>query len=210
MNYPHSKLMGINWNVRRKLRGIEPASALWRINNFFMEPYSTVSRPLISEPWMIYAITARLMITLIIGGLIIYGIYYLAKKPSMESHPESQNTALRSLYLYASAFIGLITIIIAGSSLVSLTLKATIFTKADSLSIPSMDEDCSPERIKNTPGLTAATCEKRAVESKKSREYNVAANRSGELASNLSFLIVGIPLFAYHFKVAQHERKSKA
>lgn len=158
------------------------------------------------QPYIFFGFL-RLFVEFLIGAAVVYGLYFLFKSPSsMESTPESRNKTLRSLYLYAAAFVGLITIIFAGSSLISTTLKATIFTKADTYTVPSVEEDCSAERLKENPKLTREACEKKAADSKKSREFALAANRSASYASNISFLLVGIPLFAFHIRKAQRNR----
>jgi small-conductance mechanosensitive channel len=72
---------------------------------------------------MAFAITARLLSMLIIGGLIIYGIYRLIKPSSMDhseqSHTTTVLTTLRNAYFYATSFIGLIMLELRQASLPS-------------------------------------------------------------------------------------------
>lgn len=126
----------------------------------------------------------------------------------METDGTSRVAALRSIYFYLTSFVGLMLMVIALASMVNIALKATIFTKADSYAQPTPEEDCSPERLKALPTLTPAQCEKKAAESRVSRAINLTANRQSNLADDFGMLIIGIPLFAYHFSVIQGRRSA--
>lgn len=158
------------------------------------------------------AIALRLGLLALAGSLIIYVIYLVIKPsvPMEQDSTASRVAALRSIYFYLASFVGLMMLIIAVASIVNIVLKATIFTKADSYTLPTPEEDCSPERLKEIPTVTLAQCQKMVEESRASRETNRAASRQNDLAFDIGLLAAGIPLFAYHFSVVQGLRRKMA
>ena len=114
---------------------------------------------------------------------------------------------IKTIYLYLVSIIGLMMIVVPTGSLINLGLKTWVFTKADmyyydypqqiacdiptdqtgvSTTKPSL-EDCATLQIKN----------------KDVEQNQRLSNRQRELANNLAFLIVGIPLFSYHWYLAR-------
>lgn len=155
-----------------------------------------------------FSIVARLGILVLTLGLPIYGIYYLFKSPSSmeQSSTTNRTAALRSVYLYLAAFVGLMMIIVGASSLISLTLKATIFVKADYYPGLNVEDECSSIRLKETPTVTHEQCAKKVNDNIAMALQNKISTRHSSLAENLGLLIIGAPLFAYHFMTAQRER----
>lgn len=105
-------------------------------------------------------------------------------------------------------------IVIPTGSLINLGLKAWIFTKADlnyyRISAPI---DCSnyTTNINQDSGqvkkLSNKDCAKIKEEDKKSAQQRYEAQRQRDLAKNISFLIVGLPLFGYHWYLARKKEK---
>ena len=127
---------------------------------------------------------------------------------------------IRQLYLYAVSIISLFLLVFAGGQIVNLGLKTWVFTLADSANMQRCDESgnvyygggpvpAKPVGVdgKSTePTMTAeekatakATCVANLDEQRR-------ADKQRELVSALSMLIVGAPVFWFHFKLVQKER----
>jgi hypothetical protein len=126
-------------------------------------------------------------------------------------HPDQPNTApiLRSIYFYLAAFAGLMMLVIAAISLINLGLKA-VFPRADYYPGPSVEEGCTPEIMKvEMPGTTREQCEKKVAENIAAHTFSRSASRHSDLAFDFGLILVGAPLFGYHFFKVQGLRRSK-
>jgi hypothetical protein len=122
---------------------------------------------------------------------------------------------IRSIYLYVAAFVGLVLLTVGGVRLVDMALKATIFTAAEQelrLASPPMPP---PTQIRR-PALAELTEEEREAwqrwmeEQERWREQEakidrVAAQRQRTTASSLAMIIVGLPLYLYHWRLIRRE-----
>ncbi len=89
-------------------------------------------------------------------------------------------------------------IIIAGTRLISLTMKTFVLTNAD------MYYDY-PSRPVTTPSATPPKKEVEEYQAKQTR-----AQRQRELAESLSILLVGLPVYLYHWNTIKKELKETA
>lgn len=112
--------------------------------------------------------------------------------------------SIRLLYLYLFSFVGLLITVIGIIRLVELGMKVYIFQGADQYSYYSAPvikepgvENLSPEEQKQ-----------RDEEQKKQQEEENIRNRQREFSGALAMIIVGIPLYLYHWKTIQKENKS--
>ena len=53
--------------------------------------------------------------------------------------------------------------------------------------------------------MTTEECAKLEADNKKQAEENRAAQRQRDLVRDISFIVVGIPLFAYHWRVIRRK-----
>lgn len=108
--------------------------------------------------------------------------------------------SIRTLYLYLFSFIGLFIVVIGAIRLVNLTIKTFIFPDSDrySYAIPKMVN----------PDGTKETDEERDVRLSEA-EKDITRQRQRELTEGISFILVGVPLYAYHWKVIQQENGNK-
>ncbi|OGD81548.1 hypothetical protein A2572_04140 [Candidatus Collierbacteria bacterium RIFOXYD1_FULL_40_9] len=101
---------------------------------------------------------------------------------------------LRLLYLYLFSFVGLLIVVIGSIQMVDLGLKMTIFKGADTYEIyPSPKIDGMEQESPDVP-----------MERQK-RETN--RQRQRQMVSALSMLVVGTPLYLYHWKLIKKESK---
>lgn len=120
---------------------------------------------------------------------------------------------IRLIYLYLFSLVGLVLMIIGTVQLIDLGLKKFVFTKADQAIV-------YPEYPGITAKPTSATVEgeTQVVSEEKMKEYENARIKAEEkqrdsqnarTASNaIALLLVGLPLFAYHWTLVQKTKKS--
>jgi len=101
---------------------------------------------------------------------------------------------IKLIYIYLFSAIGLILVIIGTVKLIDLGLKAYVFKQADVFYAPkiySMDEKLTQEEIKRIE-----------EEQRKAEEINKIAERQRTAANAIALLIVGLPVFIYHWRLA--------
>jgi hypothetical protein len=114
--------------------------------------------------------------------------------------------SIRLLYLYLFAFVGLLITVIGIIRLVDLGMKVFIFQGADNYSYYS-----SSRPLIKDPGVDTMTPEEQAqydeIERRRVEEDN-RKNRQREVSGAISMVLVGIPLYLYHWKTIQKENNS--
>ncbi len=100
----------------------------------------------------------------------------------MEKH-----SLIRTIYLYLFACLGLVLLTIGGVRFLDMGLKAFVFTKAEQeqrydVSPPSSDE----------PEVSYVT-----------------VRRHRDASLNLSLILIGLPLYLYHWRTIKKETKNK-
>ncbi|MEK7590396.1 MAG: hypothetical protein AAB454_01660 [Patescibacteria group bacterium] len=112
---------------------------------------------------------------------------------------------IRKIYLYSLALIGLILVVIGGVRLVSLGLKTYIFTKADIYySYPS----ARPVKVAGDKTATEFI-EPTKEELDEFNKNQASSNRQREAAESIAFMVVGLPLYLYHWTVIKKDRKEE-
>lgn len=117
------------------------------------------------------------------------------------------NINIRLLYLYLFSFVGLLLAVIGCMRLVDLGLKVYVFRDADKyMTYPAVSRvDPSGKEVV----LNSEEAKKNEEDMKKAQEEETKRQRQRELASALSMIIVGTPLYVYHWKTIQRENKDK-
>lgn len=168
------------------------------------------------------SVRARALVTplsfLIIAGLVLIFHWRLVRKDSKENVGE--NNLTRSTYFTAMSFIWLVTLVVAGGMFLN-TLLSSVIPGAGTSNSPRSVTDLSfrtpVERLIecasacNLDAETVATAERWIQEydawEDNTQENVDIRNRHNALSLELSFLLVSIPLFLYHFKIAWREKK---
>ena len=117
----------------------------------------------------------------------------------MNKHP-----LIRKIYLYIFALLGLVLMTIGGVRLVSLGLKTYVFTKAD-----NYYEYPAARPIKSTIDEKGIEYEQPSKE--ETEEYNRKqreSNRQRDAAESLAMIIIGLPLYIYHWGVVKKEKNT--
>lgn len=130
---------------------------------------------------------------------------------------------IRTLYLYLFALIGLILIAIGSVRLVDMALRVTLFTGADAEQRIASPPPAPPVRIEEAraeaAGDSALTPDERAQlrtwleerdvwEDEWRAVDRVRARRHRDAANALAFLIVGLPLYLYHWRTIRRESRT--
>jgi hypothetical protein len=138
---------------------------------------------------------------------------------------------VRTIYLYLFALVGLALMSVGAVQLVKVGLKATIFTKADDMyhgvSQPPMKIPAPYREVREEDFVAAVEkCQEKCElsEDQKNqiaswlRDYRDWQNepktdfktqqRQRELASAISLLIIGLPLYLYHWGIIRKEKHS--
>ncbi|MEK7160599.1 MAG: hypothetical protein AAB724_01080 [Patescibacteria group bacterium] len=139
----------------------------------------------------------------------------------METYP-----LVRKIYLYLFSLVGLTLMIIAGVQLINLALRVYVFTQIDRQDTYYQKmPPCSviaPEKLtainQETSAVQLTAEEKASLASwqasykawqKEQESYDpITASRQRTAAQCLAMLVVGLPLFAYHWQVIRKEAKA--
>jgi hypothetical protein len=102
------------------------------------------------------------------------------------------NLTLRKSFLYIFATVGLVISIIGAISLIDLGLKKYVFTQANNSCIYSypapIDKDGNP-----------TTDQAQQDQYKRQCEEQQATNNASQASNAIAMLIIGIPLYTYHW-----------
>lgn len=109
---------------------------------------------------------------------------------------------IRLLYLYLFSFVGLLVTVIGTISLANLALKTYVFPDADKVIQYPMTRPIMPTDPKQ-PKEIGPTDE----ELQKVQEQQVSQQHQRDATQALAMILVGLPLYAYHWHLAQKEKR---
>lgn len=117
-------------------------------------------------------------------------------------------STIRNLYLYVVSAISLFMIVFSVVSMVNLALRTWVFTKADSMSYarPTIDQYCTyGEKGEKTCPSEEERLRREEADMKQQEEQR-AADRQRDLVQSISFIIVALPVFLYHWRIIRSDR----
>jgi hypothetical protein len=132
---------------------------------------------------------------------------------------------VRTVYLYLFAFVGLLLVTIGGVQFLNMGLRATIFTQADAQErlrmpppAPFGPKSENMEAYARNPQLSP---DDRAAVQQWLEDYKrwqkesaridpVRANREREAANALAMILVGLPLYLFHWRLIRREPEPTA
>lgn len=110
--------------------------------------------------------------------------------------------SIRLLYLYLFSFIGLLIAVIGSIQLVDLGIKVYVFKGADRSTIPIATKlDASGKEVQ----MSDEEMEKQM----KMQEEETNRDRKRQISNSLAMLLVGLPLYKYHWGLIKKEDKKK-
>lgn len=118
-----------------------------------------------------------------------------------------KGSIIRSIYFYLAALVGLLMMVFSGADLINLGLKTWVFPNADE----ELYYTC-PERPPVPAGIEteAAPTGEEALGAKcptDAQRTQALRRRQSSAIRDISLIVVGFPLFLFHFRVVQRERK---
>jgi len=137
-----------------------------------------------------------------------------------------KHSLIRAIYLYLFALIGLALLIIGSVKFVDMGLKAFVFTKAEEsqevrqmykyYSVPPISIDKVEEYQEE---VELSTEEKSAIkqwvvdyerwqEAEAKIDY-LASQRQKEASNNLAFILIGLPLYLFHWRIIRRETREE-
>jgi len=133
-----------------------------------------------------------------------------------------KRSAIRTVYLYIFAIVGLVLLIIGGVRFIDMGLKAFVFTQADEEQRLYSMQPPIPiypvEKIGDIQdGAELTVQEKEAIErwlvdyeqweERRGSIDPVTANRHRDASINLAMILVGLPIYIYHWGTIRKESK---
>ncbi|MCI0479716.1 hypothetical protein L0Y59_04175 [Candidatus Uhrbacteria bacterium] len=127
----------------------------------------------------------------------------------MNPTPSNRAALIKTIYFYLVALIGLMMVVFSTADLVNLGLKTWVFPKADQNEWK--EPSCAVMMVKE-PALqeTDEQFQQRLRQCEESRvnEDDARAIRNQKSAvRDISFIVVGLPLFLYHWMTIRRETK---
>ncbi|MDD4931488.1 MAG: hypothetical protein PHG66_05095 [Candidatus Colwellbacteria bacterium] len=129
------------------------------------------------------------------------------------------SSVVRTVYLYLFSLVGLCLIVIGGVRFLDMGLRAFVFPKADEneavMRVPTYPpfSESDIKKIASKEGLTEdekASIELWVLDYKKWQESEVkydyvAMRRSQEASTSIALILIGLPLYLYHWSVVRRE-----
>ncbi len=106
--------------------------------------------------------------------------------------------SIRLLYLYLFSFIGLIIAVIGTIQIVDLGMKIYIFKDADKYDYPINSKF-------DSAGKEIALTDSEKAEQKAMQDKETTRNRQRQASTAIAMLLVGVPLYKYHWKLIKEE-----
>lgn len=111
---------------------------------------------------------------------------------------------IRLLYLYLFSFVGLLITVIGCIRLLELGMKVYVFKGADQYSYYEA-KSLTPDGT--TKEMTAEEQQAYDEKQKKQQEEETVRSRQREFSGALAMIIVGSPLYLYHWRTIKKEAK---
>ncbi len=141
----------------------------------------------------------------------------------MEKH-----SLVRTIYLYLFTLLGLSLLIIGGVGFLDMGLKTFVFTKAEKDQMLSYDRSPEPyniniktieKEIEKGKEVCLSEEEKKEFnnwlvgyndwEKRRSEVNYITSRRHKDASRNLAFILIGLPLYFYHWRTIKKETKNK-
>lgn len=107
--------------------------------------------------------------------------------------------SIRLLYLYLFSFIGLLIAVIGAVQIVDLWIKVYVFKGADRFDYPI------PANIYPSDGQKVVYSDQEIEQQKKQQETETQRQRQRQASTALAMLIVGLPLYKYHWRLIKKD-----
>ena len=130
---------------------------------------------------------------------------------------------IRTIYLYLFTLVGLALLVIGGVRFVDMGLKAFVFTKAEEeqrlihLQPPMFYQIEGIEKLQDEEELSGEEkanikrwlADYKDWKERRSKIDPVTARRHRDASLNLALILIGLPLYFYHWRIIKRETKNK-
>lgn len=132
----------------------------------------------------------------------------------MDSPASNKVLIIKNIYFYLVSFVALMMVAFSTANLINIVLKTYIFTAADqNMYYPGIECDTTLYGINEKTGttidpsqikkLTPEECAAQEAKYQEREQQNMKSQRQRSLVMDISFIIVGIPLFLFHWYYAR-------
>ena len=115
--------------------------------------------------------------------------------------------SIRLLYLYLFSAIGLLIFVIGCIRLIDLAMKIYVFNNADLYTYTAPVVAPLAPGDKGS-GLTQEQIDQQNAEAKRNQEQENRKNRQRETSGALAMMLIGAPLYFYHWRTISRENKN--
>ncbi|MEK7131381.1 MAG: hypothetical protein AAB797_01420 [Patescibacteria group bacterium] len=128
------------------------------------------------------------------------------------SAPKSR--IIKTIYFYLVSFVALMMVVFSTADTINIALKTWVFTQADKdmysypRAVCEITTPVAPSDAKSVPAPTKADCEKSNEENIKQQEASRIAQKQRDVVRDLSMIIVGIPLFLFHWRIVRNKEEN--
>ena len=125
----------------------------------------------------------------------------------MDQPKTSKASVIKSIYFYLVSFVALMMVVFSTADMINIVLKTYVFTKANEPyyykpiecqigTDPELVDDANaPKTVKYTP----EECARLEEENTKQQRENMIAENQRDIVRDISMIVVGIPLFIFHW-----------
>jgi len=115
---------------------------------------------------------------------------------------------IKTIYFYLVCFVALMMVVFSTADIINIALKAWIFTKADDNYYGAPAMVCPAPVVDKNASDTVSTqsqadCEKQQQINQAQDIQNRDAQRQRDVVRDISMIVVGIPLFLYHWRIVR-------
>ncbi|MDD5032664.1 MAG: hypothetical protein PHC85_00890 [Candidatus Pacebacteria bacterium] len=133
-----------------------------------------------------------------------------------------KQTIIRTIYLYLFSLVGLTLMVIAGVRFINMGLKAFVFTGADDQQrvsskilpvyapVENLEKAAAGEQLTETERaeMQRIIADYKIWKEQSDKVDPVSSQRQRDASINLAMIIVGLPLYLYHWAVIRKEAKN--
>lgn len=168
------------------------------------------------------ATTTVAALSFLIVGVLAFWLHWRVIQKEQQQRGSGQPLVTRAIYFWAMALLGLLLSVIAGGFLLNVGLKAWLYPNAETASnttkpVAMVSEQSGVDSIITCASACGFSADDVKLANDWKADYAAAtsgteisksATRQSNVAMSLPFLLVGIPLFLYHWMTIRRKESS--
>lgn len=151
-------------------------------------------------------------VSLILGTVLLIAIFgavaYLA---SSNMEPLRKTAIIKTIYFYLVSLIALLMVVFSTADLINLGLKIWVFPKTSQnyYGMPCASQIYIPPEKGLAQATTSADYTKQCEVDRKNQEEMAVVQNQRDAVRDISMIVVGIPLFLYHWITLRKDKESE-